>query len=150
MPNAARTICRDCNQTAVQGSPYCQTHQADNRAGRAQRERNRERRESGLKRLYDSVAWRKRTIPFIMARDPLCTIGIICGGTEFSTDIDHVVRAELYIAWHGGDQAYFFDPDNLRGACHACHSHKTARENAGAWKESDRPRDSEGGMGSTL
>jgi len=47
---------------------------------------------------------------------------------------------------HQGDETYFFDTDNLRGLCHADHSHKTALENQGLWKEPavavdpDRPR----------
>jgi 5-methylcytosine-specific restriction enzyme A len=150
MPNAARTICRDCNQTALERSPYCAKHQTDNRASRYSRDRNQQRRDSGLKKLYDCAAWRKRTKPFVLSRDPLCTIGMLCRGTAFSTDVDHTIRAEVYIAQHGGDQSFFYDTDNLRGACHACHSHKTARENVGAWKEPSERVDPEGDMGSDL
>ena len=141
MPDAPPTICRDCNQTAICGTSYCQAHQHDNRALRTARDRNQVRRDSGLKRLYDLAAWRRRTVPFILGRDPLCQLGLVCGGRAPSTDVDHIVRAEIYIAAHQGDETYFFDPDNLRGLCHADHSHKTALENQGLWQEPANPVD---------
>jgi hypothetical protein len=30
---------------------------------------------------------------------------------------------------------FFFDPENLRGACASDHTYKTALENRGEWKE---------------
>ena len=65
----------------------------------------------------------------------MCTIRVLCGGRARSTDIDHKVRAEIYIERHDGDEGYFYDPDNLRGACHEDHSRKTALEQRGAWRE---------------
>ena len=51
-------------------------------------------------------------------------------------DVDHIIRAEVYIAQHGGDSGMFFDLDNnLRGVCHACHARKTSLENRGLWDE---------------
>lgn len=93
------------------------------------------RRELGLKRLYDCPHWRKRTRPAVLDRDPLCTIGIRCGRMAASVDVDHIVPAEIYIAEHGGDESWFFEMENLRGACHACHAHKTALERRGLWRE---------------
>ena len=93
------------------------------------------RRATGLKNFYDRAAWRKQTIPFILSRDPFCKIAILCEGRAPSIDVDHIVRAELYIALHGGDSVWFYDRDNLQGACHADHSHKTMREQVGAWQE---------------
>ena len=135
MPNAALSICRDCSRTALSGSPYCESHQSDNRLLQQSRDRNRIRRETGLKKLYDCAAWRKQTVPFVLARDPLCRLGIVCQGTDASTDVDHIIRAEIYIAQHDGDRLAFYDAENLRGLCHACHSRKTAMENAGIWEE---------------
>lgn len=128
-------ICRDCNATALPGSSYCAAHQADNRASRASRERNQRRRESGLKRLYDTAQWRKRSLPYILGRDPMCKLAIVCLGEAVSTAVDHIIRAEIYVAQHGGDTRAFYDPDNLRGVCTRCHSHKTALEEAGKWIE---------------
>jgi hypothetical protein len=89
------------------------------------RDRLRRRRREGLGRLYDSAQWRNRTQPFVLARDPICKIAKLCDGTAPSTDADHVVPAELYVAQHGGDQRRFFDVNNLQGACHADHTAKT-------------------------
>jgi 5-methylcytosine-specific restriction endonuclease McrA len=94
----------------------------------ADRDRLRRRREQGLGRLYDSIQWRQRTRPYILARDPLCKIAILCEGRAPSTDADHVIPAELYVAQHNGDASYFYDAANLQGACHADHTAKTARE----------------------
>ncbi len=94
-------------------------------AATSDRDRLRRRRAEGLGRLYDSPQWRRRTRPFVLARDPLCKIAKICGGTAASTDADHIVPAEQYVAQHGGDERYFFDVSNLQGACHADHTAKT-------------------------
>jgi 5-methylcytosine-specific restriction protein A len=67
-------------------------------------------------RGYDAAWRRKRAI--VIARDPVCTI---CHQRP-STDADHIVpRAQ------GGSDAL----ENLRGACHACHSQKTVRTDGG-------------------
>ena len=136
MPNAPLQICRDCQKVALPGSRYCRAHIHTNRAI----ERSREIRASGCNRFYDSAQWRKRTVPFVLRRDPLCTIRIVCGGRAASTDVDHIIRAEEYIAAHAGDPLVFYDVDNLRGACHADHSKKTVLENAGKWSEKLIPR----------
>jgi 5-methylcytosine-specific restriction enzyme A len=59
--------------------------------------------------------WRRQ----IIARDPLCTINVLCDKSfpAFSTDADHIVALD-----DGGDWSL----ENGRGACHACHSYKTA------------------------
>lgn len=103
--------------------------------GTSDRERHQRKRETGLGRHYDSEQWRKRTRPYILARDPFCQLGVLCGGDALSTDVDHVTPAELFVAQHGGDERLFYDETNLRGACKACHSHKTALEQRGAWRE---------------
>lgn len=93
----------------------------------ADRDRLRRRRAVGLGRLYDSAQWRHRTAPRILARDPMCKVAVLCGGRAPSTDVDHIIPAEGYVAMHGGDACYFFDENNLQGACHADHTAKTAR-----------------------
>ena len=92
----------------------------------AARDRERHRRAETLRPLYDSSQWRKRTRPRILSRDPFCRIGKLCDGNAPSTDVDHVIPAEEYVAQHGGDWRYFFDENNLQGACHADHTAKTA------------------------
>jgi 5-methylcytosine-specific restriction protein A len=58
----------------------------------------------------------------ILARDPYCRIGDVCDGGARSVDVDHIVPRRA-----GGSD----DPSNLQGACHACHSRKTARADGG-------------------
>lgn len=91
----------------------------------AARDRERARRAGGLRRLYDTAQWRKRTQPAVLQRDPMCRIGKLCGGNAPSTDADHILPAEKYVAQHGGDERRFFDLANLQGACHADHTAKT-------------------------
>jgi 5-methylcytosine-specific restriction endonuclease McrA len=132
-----RQICPECGKATEPGKRYCPAHENNNRALTAQADRNRRRRQEELKRLYDSWRWRghRGTRRKILTRDPFCTIGILCDGRARSTTVDHVIRAEVYIGEHGGDESFFYDHANLRGCCDACHSHKTALENAGKWDE---------------
>jgi 5-methylcytosine-specific restriction endonuclease McrA len=90
------------------------------------RDRERARRAGGLRRLYDSAQWRKRTQPAVLSRDIFCKIAKLCAGDAVSTVADHVIPAVQYVAQHNGDQRYFFDLNNLQGACAACHTWKTA------------------------
>lgn len=149
MPEAARKICRDCTTLAQPGSSHCEAHQENNRELRFLRQRNADRRQFGLKKFYDSKHWRKHTVPVVLLEDPLCKIAVLCEGRAPSTDVDHIIRAEVYIAQHGNDPIRFYDRENLRGACHADHSRKTAMENAGIWQEPPRPAPAAAG-GSTL
>jgi 5-methylcytosine-specific restriction endonuclease McrA len=137
MPAKPPSICRDCAVMVPDGGPYCPAHLENNRQLRETRIRNAARRSGGLKRFYDSSTWRVTVRRFIKARDPLCTIAILCEGRAFTQDIDHIIRAELYIEQHDGDCSYFYDPENLRGACHADHARKTSLENQGIWNEAD-------------
>jgi 5-methylcytosine-specific restriction endonuclease McrA len=57
----------------------------------------------------------------ILARDPLCKIAFFCKGLAPSTEADHIVPLSA-----GGD----WSMRNGQGACHRCHSHKTATETA--------------------
>jgi 5-methylcytosine-specific restriction endonuclease McrA len=143
MPWKPPALCLDCNDTAIDGSRYCHSHQQINRAAAGAREREHLRRSVGLKRLYDSPTWRNQMRPVVLGRDPFCQIGIVCEGRALSVDVDHIVPAQIYIASKGGDTRYFFDLNNLRGSCHACHAHKTALEQRGLWQEPSIKRDHE-------
>jgi len=112
MPKRALRPCKRC------GRLRCEEHGPDTQ---------RERREGGLRRLYSTAAW-ERTRGYVLRRDPLCKIRALCGGLADSVEVDHVVRAETWIERHDGDQSHFYDTENLQGACHRCHSHKTALE----------------------
>ena len=137
MPAKPPTICAQCGATVPDGGRWCEAHRDDNRQLREANDRNVRRRDEGLKRHYDSWAWRGRAGArrVTLARDTLCQIAILCGGRERSVDVDHIIRAELYIEMHGGNQAFFYDPANLRGACHEDHALKTSLENRGQWDE---------------
>jgi 5-methylcytosine-specific restriction endonuclease McrA len=131
------TICAECGALVPDGNRYCVAHRENNRQLRDSRDRNAARRSAGLKSLYDRWAWRGRhgARRRVLARDPLCRIAILCVGRAPSVDIDHIIRAELYIEMHDGDESFFFDEENLRGACHEDHARKTSLENRGLWDE---------------
>jgi 5-methylcytosine-specific restriction protein A len=57
----------------------------------------------------------------VLARDPLCVQCKARGRIVPTTDVDHIVP-------HDGDPVRFWDPANLQGLCHACHSEKTGTE----------------------
>jgi hypothetical protein len=88
-----------------------------------------------LKALYHSRGWRVVTRRKILARDPLCQIGVICIGRAQSVEVDHVIPAPLYVLTRG-DVTFFFDAANLRGSCRADRAYKMALEAAGVWDES--------------
>ena len=138
MPAKPPSICGECGTLVPDGGRHCLAHRCDNRQLRDSRERSALRRSDGFKRFYDAWAWRGRRgcRRMVLARDPLCQIAILCEGRGLSTDVDHIIRAELYIERHGGDVSFFYDHDNLRGACHEDHAHKTSLENRGQWDES--------------
>src|SRR5579859_2085414 len=103
MPDRPPRICSKCGKSIADGQ-RCPAHPPT-----AARDRERDRRAGGVRRLYDTASWR-RTCRSIKARDPMCTIAVICGGRQPTTDIDHIIRAEIYIERHGGDESFFFDP----------------------------------------
>ena len=131
-PSRGSSMCRVCRRGIPAGERYCEAHAAAS----SDRDRSRNRRDNGLKSLYDSSQWRYRTRTYILRRDPFCRIAVLCGGRAPACDVDHIVRAEVYIERNGGNEIAFFDEQNLRGGCHACHAHKTALENSGQWNES--------------
>lgn len=71
--------------------------------------------------------WRRSVI----ARDPLCKIGVICGGLAPSVEADHIVP----LAAGGG-----WSLENGQGACKPCHSWKTATQDSQFAKSKKRGR----------
>jgi 5-methylcytosine-specific restriction enzyme A len=84
---------------------------------------DRQRSSDPVRSIYNTARW-QRTRAFIIQRDPLCMIAKLCverfGVRLPSKDADHIVPIR-----QGGDP---WDPENLQGACHECHAHKTALE----------------------
>ena len=65
-------------------------------------------------RLYNKADWKKRLRPDQLLKSPLCEECKGKGEIVPATVVDHVIP-------HGGDEALFFDPDNLRSLCKDCH-----------------------------
>lgn len=144
MPKRPLRLCEQPGCGRTQPARYCTTHKRANVNVSSHRDFG-SRRGSACKRGYGR-RWekvRKR----ILARDPLCCvranmleiIGInrglardnderdalsfleahvnrFCDGTRPSTDVDHILPKPA------GDD----NDGNLQGACHECHSYKTA------------------------
>lgn len=123
MPARALRPCSQPGCQALGKGRYCEKHQRDN-ADRMRRQVYDRARERDPR--YQTPAW-QRTRKFILARDPLCKIAVVCtrryGSPAPSVEVDHVTPVNA-----GGD---FWDPANLQGACHADHSRKTATEDSG-------------------
>lgn len=66
------------------------------------------------------AGWSHRTVPRILARDPVCTDGVACGGRALSTEVHHV--------GHPSDHRDVV----LAGVCHACHVVRTGEQAAEA------------------
>lgn len=110
MPTRAARFCSrpGCAQFAP-----CPTH------SRQQEREYDQRRGTAAQRDY-GARW-QRLRKMVLARDPLCKIKQLCAGAP-STDADHIVSRR-----RGGKDML----ENLQGACHECHSWKTATEDGG-------------------
>lgn len=72
-----------------------------------------------VRRWYRTARWAALR-QHKMNENPLCLDCYAFGHIEPWTDLDHRIP-------HRGDPALFWDPHNLEGRCHACHSAKTRR-----------------------
>jgi 5-methylcytosine-specific restriction enzyme A len=106
----------------------CRCGKLDCKEHTARRVFDQERRDDPLRAIYNTRRWRFRTRPYILSRDPLCKIAKVCvatfGAPLPSNDVDHVIPIRA-----GGAP---WDENNLQGACHLCHSAKTAEERLAA------------------
>lgn len=119
MPTKALTICHQPGCGKATPGRYCAAHRQANVEQTSTRDRERRRRQDGSRTLYDSSWWRELVRPRILARDPMCKIGVLCGGNAPSTEVDHMVAIE-----DGGTES----DGNLQGACKPDHTRKTALE----------------------
>jgi 5-methylcytosine-specific restriction protein A len=121
MPIASMRVCQrpGCGNLCV--NRYCPEHLIDD-SRKASRKRYDARRGSASSRGYGRrhEKWRR----LVIARDPLCTINILCDKAlpAPSMDADHKIPLA-----QGGDWSL----ENGQGACHACHSYKTATSDSG-------------------
>jgi 5-methylcytosine-specific restriction enzyme A len=133
MPVSASNVCREAGCGHRCSGRYCDAHLRANGEKQYRRDYDR-RRGSKSKRGYGR-RW-ERLRGMVLARDPLCKIMVLCDGMVPSTDADHIIPRSA-----GGEDAM----ENLQGACHACHSHKTATEDSNFARAG---RNSRGGRGS--
>jgi len=109
-----------CNHPGC-GALNCQQHTEQARRQQFDSDRSREAERS----IYKTAQW-QRTRAFILARDPLCRIAIVClrkfGRAMPSTEAEHIIPVR--------DGGAIYDPSNLQGACKPCHSRKTALEDS--------------------
>ena len=126
----AKKPCSQCGCPALDDGDkrYCEKH--ERAEPRKQHRVYDAQRGSSHQRGY-GARWRKLRL-CIIARDPFCMIGEICdpidpvkktrsGRRAPSTDVDHIVPREA-----GGSD----HEENLQGACHECHSWKTATQDS--------------------
>jgi len=111
MPTRPKKICHAPGCGAACDGSYCAAHLTP-----ARRPFNYPR-ESPTRRGYGR-RWEKLR-RMVLARQPFCHIAVLCDGTALSTEADHIVPKS---------KGCTDSLDNLQGACHACHSHKTATE----------------------
>jgi 5-methylcytosine-specific restriction protein A len=118
MPNAAKSVCNEplCNKLTE--GRYCADHKREN-VNRQTRRQYDDHRGSAASRGY-GYRWTKLR-QLVLHRDPICQIGVICGFLKASTDADHITPKSA-----GGEDTM----ENLQGACHECHSWKTATQDS--------------------
>lgn len=123
--------CRECQKLC--SGRYCSDHQHITRDDERAYDLNR-RRNDPFRKLYNCVRWYS-VRALVLARDIMCQSGKLCmnpdtGVAAFSTEVDHIVPARVWVAQHGGDMNSFYDESNLQGLCARCHKSKTRAERA--------------------
>ena len=116
MPTAPQRPCATPGCPALVSSGHCATHAR----------RRADARGTTVERGYDSKCWKKLRIIKLRA-NPLCEIQTHCLGLApdaAATAVDHIFtireRPDLRLAW-----------ENLRSACRACHSARSAAQSRG-------------------
>ena len=116
MPIAPQRVCA-C------GSLNCDKHKRQTPSRDNARIYDKQRADDPLRRFYFTARWR-RVRGAILRRDPFCKIAKLClqryQRVMPSAEVDHITPVR-----EGGAM---YDPENLQGACNACHSWKTATE----------------------
>ena len=111
MPRAFVNAClvAGCSHS-VRARGRCATHA---------RQQERQRGNVNVRRWYRTARWRQlRRV--VLIDEPLCAVCLAERHVRASTDVHHRRRP-------GGDQALFWDRDNLTSLCHAHHSEMTQR-----------------------
>lgn len=114
------TLCHWAGCNRIAKGYYCDVHKTSAAVERARRQtlfKDTTRRQSAqYNALYHTNRWRAMRAAFL-AMNSTC---VMCGGR--ATVADHIEP-------HRGDEAKFFDVNNLQPLCASCHSKKTMQEN---------------------
>jgi 5-methylcytosine-specific restriction protein A len=121
MAAQAKSICASPGCSVLCEGRRCPKHDVDER-----KQYDAARRNDPYRAIYKTAQW-GRMRSYILGRDPLCRIAILCverfGHPMPSEVVDHIAPMR-----RGGDA---WDEGNLQGACKACHDRKTAMEDSG-------------------
>lgn len=79
-----------------------------------------QRHNYAVRRLYRTARWRRMRAWVLTHVDPLCRACAQHDQVTPSTEVDHIVP-------HRGDEAEFWDWNNVQGLCASCHGAKTQR-----------------------
>ena len=112
MPHKAPHPCRHsgCPLLVPSGETYCAVHAPSHRDDYA-------RKNPEHFRLYNNKRWRSYR-RFFLSGHPLCVNYTECHNV--ASVVDHIVD-------HDGDWGLFWEPNNHRPMCAACHNTKTAK-----------------------
>jgi len=121
-------VCRQAGCYAKSDGTYCQKHRWNNAKTETRKAYDANRADDPLRRLYRDRRWAATRIQ-VLRRDPLCTIGVICGGRKASNIAHHSpLTAREIVAQFG--KAEFFNPSRSQGCCKEDHDRVTAREDS--------------------
>jgi 5-methylcytosine-specific restriction protein A len=112
-------LCSHPGCRVIVSGARCDRHEKQRATGRYQVRKAGER--PGYFAMYGRK-WREARLVHL-AEHPLCLECLTAALIVPATEVDHIVP-------HKGDMATFWDRKNLQSLCIACHSAKTAKENA--------------------
>ena len=122
MGQRAKHPCSQPGCPALTLERYCDKHRVNNRAAAYKKDFDRSRQNDALRKLYKTALW-SRTRLYVLTRDPICKLAVLCDGRGASIVVDHITPARTY-------SGSFYNTDNLQGCCKRCHDYKTATEDS--------------------
>lgn len=121
MPYAAKKPCAHsgCRALVQSGSgSLCALHRTEKT-----RLYNQQPERAKAKSLYATKQWQDIR-RLVLRSSPLCVVCKKAGRFVAAEHVDHIKP-------HKGDEATFFDVENLQSLCKPCHSRKTVTEDGG-------------------
>lgn len=126
MANSSLRPCGKSTCRALTRQRYCDQHTDEISKQRAEQDK---RRGSSSQRGYGSKWQRARE--WFLKSNPLCVRCASGNRVTVATVVDHIIA-------HKGDMSLFWDRDNWQALCKACHDTKTAREDGGFGRSSQK------------